>query len=207
MLQIEVIGKDSKPAGKMELPSDIFGVNDKQGLLHDIVRNHLANQRQGTAATKTKGLVSGGGKKPFKQKGTGRARSGSNRSPLWRGGGTVFGPVQRDYYYKVPKKAKWAALGAALSAKFSDGEIVVIDDLPVTGPKTKDLAHILRGLGLSNVLVILPEENKTIKLAARNIPNVDIAITGKLNVYEILTHNKLLITRKAIEQMNEVYLG
>ncbi len=207
MLQIDVINKDSQPVGKVELPADIFGVEVKKGLLHYIVRNYLANQRQGTAATKTKGLVSGGGKKPFKQKGTGRARAGSSRSPLWRSGGTIFGPVQRDYYYKVPKKAKWAALGAAFSAKFSDGEIVVIDDLAVTEPKTKALAHLLSGLGLGNVLVILPEDNKTIKLAARNIPKVDIAVAGQLNVYEILAHEKLLITRKAIEQMKEVYLG
>ncbi len=206
MLKVDILNKDSKPVGKVNLPSDIFGVEVKKGLLHEVVRNYLANQRQGTAVTKTRGVVSGGGRKPYKQKGTGRARAGSIRSPLWRGGGTVFGPLRRDYSYKLPKKVKWAALGAAFSAKLSDGEIVVVEDLPIVEPKTKDLVSLLRGLGLNNVLIILPEDNKAIKLAARNIPNVDITIVGRLNVYEILVHEKLLMTRETVERMKEVYL-
>jgi large subunit ribosomal protein L4 len=206
MLKVDILNKDSKPVGKVDLPSDIFGVEVKKGILHEVVRNYLANQRQGTAVTKTRGVVSGGGRKPYKQKGTGRARAGSIRSPLWKGGGTVFGPLRRDYSYKLPKKVRWAALGAAFSAKLSDGEIVVVEDLPIAEPKTKDLVSLLRGLELRNVLIILPEDNKVIKLAARNIPNVDIAIVGRLNVYEVLVHEKLLMTRETVERMKKVYL-
>jgi len=207
MLEAEVFNMENKPIGKIELPSDIFGTKVKKCVLHEVVRNYLANQRQGTASTKTKGLVRGGGRKPWKQKHTGRARAGSIRSPLWRGGGTVFGPMPRDYSYRLPKKVKWAALGAALSAKFADGEILVVDDLPVLKPKTKDLVFLLKRFGLKNVLIILPDDNKTIKLAARNIPNVDIAVAGKLNVYDILLHEKLLMTRDSVERIKEVYLG
>lgn len=208
MLQVDVINKDKKPVGRIDLPPDIFGAKAKKGLLHYVVRNYLANQRQGNAATKTKGLISGGGKKPFRQKGTGRARAGSNRSPLWRGGGTMFGPQPRDYSYRIPKKAKWAALGAALSAKLEDGEIVVLDDLTVERPKTRDLARILKDIGIDgSVLIVLPENNKTVELAGRNIPNVDVAVAGRLNVYEVLSHDKLLMTQKAVERMKEVYLG
>ncbi len=207
MLQADILNKDNKPVGKVDLPKDIFGVGVNKGLLHDVVRNYLANQRQGTAATKTRGLVSGGGKKPYKQKGTGRARAGSNRSPIWKGGGTTFGPEPRDYSYKLPRKVKWAALGMAISAKLSDGEIVIVEDLPVTEPKTKEMVTLLNGLGLNNVLIILAEYNKAIELAARNIPNVDIAVAGRLNVYEILAHEKLLMTQGAVERMKEVYLG
>ncbi|MEE8328662.1 MAG: 50S ribosomal protein L4 [Thermodesulfovibrionia bacterium] len=206
MAQLEILNKDNKPVGKVDLPSDIFGVEVKKWVLHEVVRNYLANQRQGNAVTKTRGLVSGGGRKPYKQKGTGRARAGSNRSPLWKGGGTVFGPLPRDYSYKLPKKVKWAALGAAFSAKFADGAIVVIENLLLSEPKTKDLVVLIKGLGLSNVLIILSEDNKTIRLSARNIPNVDVAIVGRLNVYEVLVHEKLLMTRGAVERMKEVYL-
>ncbi len=206
MAQLEILNKENKPVGKVDLPTDIFGVEVKKGVLHEVVRNYLANQRQGNAVTKTRGLVSGGGRKPYKQKGTGRARAGSNRSPLWKGGGTVFGPLPRDYSYKLPKKVKWAALGAAFSAKFADGAIVVVEDLPLSEPKTKDLAALLKGLGLSNVLIILSEDNKTIRLSASNIPNVDIAAVGRLNVYEVLVHEKLLMTQEAVERMKKVYL-
>jgi large subunit ribosomal protein L4 len=205
-LQVDIMDMQKRPVGKVDLPPEIFNAEVKKEVLHEVVRNYLANQRSGTAVTKTRGLVRGGGRKPYRQKGTGRARAGSIRSPLWRGGGTVFGPVQRDYSYKLPKKVKWAALGGALSAKFSDGEIVFIDDLTLESPKTKELASFLNNLGIKNVLIILPEDNRTIKLAARNIPGVDVAIAGKLNVYEILVHERLLITQKALEKMKEVYL-
>jgi large subunit ribosomal protein L4 len=207
MQQIDIVNKDLKPVGKMDLPSDIFGVEIRKGLLHEVVRNYLANQRQGNAVTKTRGLVRGGGRKPYKQKGTGRSRAGSIRSPIWKGGGTTFGPVKRDYSYKLPKKVKWAALGVALSAKLSDGEIMIVEDLPVTEPRTKDMASFLKGLGLSNVLIILHEDNKTVRLAARNIPNVGVSVAGRLNVYEVLAHEKLLMTQKSVERIKEVYLS
>ena len=208
MPQVEVIGKDSKSVGKADLPDSIFGVEVKRGLLHEVVRNHNANKRQGTACTKTKGLVRGGGRKPFKQKGTGRARQGSNRSPLLRGGGTVFGPQPRDYSYKLPKKVKWLALSSALTAKLIDGEVMVVDSLSVAEPKTKLVKGMLDGLGLTkNVLLIVPEKDAVLELAVRNIPKVHVARVGELNVASILKHEKLLIAKDAIKRMEEAYLG
>ena len=208
MAQIEIINNENKSVGKADLPDDIFGVDINKGLLHEVVRNHLANKRQGTASTKTKGLVRGGGRKPYKQKGTGRARAGSIRSPLWKGGGTVFGPRPRDYSYKLPKKVKWTALSSALSAKYADGEVIVIDDLTITEPRTKAVKGLLDSLGLKkNVLIIVPEKNVALELAARNIPAVNVARVNELNVYAILSHKKLLISRDAVERMKEAYLG
>lgn len=207
MSQVELINKENKSVGKVELPDDIFGVKVNKELLHEVVHNHLANKRQGNAATKTKGLVSGGGKKPYKQKGTGRARAGSNRSPLWRGGGTIFGPQPRDYSYRLPKKAKWLALSSALAAKFADNEVVIIDDLSLNEPKTKAVKSMLKGLGLDNVLIVVPEKNGNLELAARNIPRVNIARVSELNVYSILAHKKILILKDAVERLKEVYLG
>jgi large subunit ribosomal protein L4 len=208
MPQIDILNKENKPIGTADLPQEIFGAEVRKGLLHAVVRNHLANKRQGTSATKTRGLVSGGGKKPHKQKGSGRARAGSNRSPIWRGGGTVFGPQPRDYSYKLPKKVKWAAFNSALSSRFSDGAVIVIDDLSISEPKTKLLTELLKGFGLKeNVLIILPEKNRDVELAARNLPRVNIARVSELNVYTILAHEKLLIVKEAVGRMKEVYLG
>ena len=208
MAEINIINKENKSVGKTELPDDIFGVEVRKGLLHEVVLNHLANKRQGTAATKTRGMVSGGGKKPHKQKGTGRARAGSNRSPLWKGGGTVFGPQPRDYSYKLPKKVKWTALSSALSAKFNDGEVLIIDELSVKEAKTRAVKALLDSLGLkNNVLIIIPEKNEAIELASRNIPRVNVARVSELNVYSILSHEKLLISKAAIDKMKEAYSG
>ncbi|MBI4682310.1 MAG: 50S ribosomal protein L4 [Nitrospirae bacterium] len=208
MAEIEIINKDNKSVGKTDLPDGIFGIDVRKGLLHEVVHNHLANKRQGTAATKTRGMVSGGGKKPYKQKGTGRARAGSSRSPLWRGGGTVFGPHPRDYSYKLPKKVKWLALNSALSAKLGDGEITIIDDISIKEPKTKSVVGMLASLGLkNNVLIIVPEKNEALELASRNIPRVNVVRVSELNVFTILSHEKLLISKDAVEKMKEVYLG
>lgn len=208
MAEIEIIDQNNKSLGKTDLPDDIFAVDVKKGLLHEVVYNHLANKRQGTASTRTRGMVSGGGKKPYKQKGTGRARAGSNRSPLWKGGGTVFGPHPRDYSYKLPKKAKWSALSSALSAKHADGEVIIIDNISIAEPKTKVVKGLLDKLGLkNNVLIIVPEKNDALELASRNIPKVNVARVTELNVYSILSHEKLLISKDAIEKMKEAYSG
>jgi len=207
MSETELINKENKSVGKIELPDDIFGVKVNKELLYEAVHNHLANKRQGNAATKTKGLISGGGKKPYRQKGTGRARAGSNRSPLWRGGGTIFGPLPRDYSYKLPKKARWLALSTALAAKFKDNEVVIIDDFSVDEPKTKKVMSMLDGMGLKNVLIIVPEKNRNLELAARNIPGVNVSRVSELNVYSVLAHEKLLIVKDAIERLKEAYLG
>lgn len=205
MPEYEVKDKNNKPVGKINLSDEVFGVKAKDGVLHNAVVNFLANQRQGTHATKTKGLVSGGGKKPWKQKHTGRARSGSSRSPLWRGGGTVFGPQPRDYSYAIPKKARRLALKAALSGKLSDGEIIVVETLSIEKPRTKEMVSVLKGLELSgkSTLIVVPEHNETILLSARNIPGVTVTRVSDLNCYDVASHSRLLMTRQAAEKLSE----
>ena len=205
MPEVSVKDKDNKQVGKIDLPADVFGVKAKEGVIHGAVVNFLANQRQGTHATKTKGLVSGGGKKPWKQKHTGRARAGSNRSPLWRGGGTVFGPQPRDYSYELPKKARRLALKAALSEKLDAGEITVIEGFALEKPRTKDMVSILRNLELEgrSILVVVPEHDGAVLLSGRNIPGVTVRRASDLNSYEVMAHNRLLMTRKAAEILAE----
>jgi large subunit ribosomal protein L4 len=208
MAELNIISKENKSVGKVDLPDDIFGVDVNRGLLHEVVLNHLANKRQGCASTKTRGLVRGGGRKPYRQKGSGRARAGSNRSPLWKGGGTVFGPHPRDYSYKLPKKMKWAALSSALSVKLNDEEVVVVNEIALNGPKTKEVRGLLKGLNLEkDVLIIVPDRDEQLERAARNLPGVSVSRVSELNVYSVLAHEKLLITREAVEKMKAVYLG
>lgn len=205
MPEIDIKDKNNTSVGKIDVPENIFGVTAKQGVLHSAVVNFLANQRQGTAATKTKGLVSGGGKKPWKQKSTGRARSGSSRSPLWRGGGTVFGPQPRDYSYNLPRKAKKAALNAAISGKLADGEIVVIDGFGIEKPSTKDMVSLLKNLGLAgkSTLIVLSGKNEAAFLSARNIPGVKVTRVTDLNPYEVAVHGRILFDRQAVEMLTE----
>ena len=205
MPEFEIKDKNNKAVGKINLPDEVFGVKAKDGVLHSAVVNFLANQRQGTHATKTKGLVSGGGKKPWKQKHTGRARSGSSRSPLWRGGGTIFGPQPRDYSYAIPKKVKRLALKAALSGKFADGEVTVVEELSLSKPRTKDIIAVLKGLELQgkSTLIVVPENNETVVLSARNIPGVTVMRVTDLNPYDVAAHNRLLFTRRAVEMLAE----
>lgn len=205
MPEINIKDKNNTSVGKMDVPESIFGVTAKQGVLHNAVVNFLANQRQGTAATKTKGMVSGGGKKPWKQKSTGRARSGSSRSPLWRGGGTVFGPQPRDYSYSLPKKAKKAALNAAISGKMADGEIIVIDGFGLVKPSTKDMVSLLKNLGLTgkSTLIVVPEKNDAVFLSARNIPGVKVTRVTDLNPYEVAANSWILFDRQAVEMLTE----
>ena len=205
MADIDIKDKNNASVGKLTLPETVFSVSTKQGTVHDSIVNYLANQRQGTHATKTKGLVSGGGRKPYKQKGTGRARAGSSRSPLWKGGGTIFGPQPRDYSYSLPKKAKKAALYGVLSAKYTDGEITVIDGISFEKPRTKYMVALLKSLGLNGktTLIVLPEKNESIIFSARNIPGVTVRRVADLNTYEVAVHNRLLITKQAVEMLAE----
>jgi large subunit ribosomal protein L4 len=205
MPEIDIKNKNNTSVGKMEVPESVFGVTAKAGVLHSAVVNFLANQRQGTAATKTKGLVSGGGKKPWKQKSTGRARAGSSRSPLWRGGGTVFGPQPRDYSYSLPKKAKKAALNAAISGKLADGEIIVIDGFGLEKPCTKDMVYLLKNLGLAgkSTLIVVPGKNDAVLLSARNIPGVKVTRVTDLNPYEVAASSRILFDRQAVEMLTE----
>lgn len=205
MPEVDIKDKNNNAVGKINLSENVFGVSAKKGVIHNAVVNFLANQRQGTHATKTKGLVSGGGRKPWKQKSTGRARSGSSRSPLWRGGGIIFGPQPRDYSYSLPRKAKRLALKAALSGKLADGEIVVIEALGIEKPRTKDMISILNNLSLAgkSTLVVVPEYNEAVVLSARNIPGVTVKRASDLNSYDIASHGRLLMTRQAVELLAE----
>jgi large subunit ribosomal protein L4 len=205
MPELEIKDKSNKAVGKIALSDEVFGVAAKNGVVHNAVVNFLANQRQGTHASKTKGLVSGGGRKPWKQKHTGRARSGSSRSPLWRGGGIVFGPQPRDYSYSLPRKARRIALKAALSGKLADAEMTVIDSFAIDKPKTKTMTAILKGLELEgkSILIVVPEYDGAVFLSSRNIPNVTVRRVSDLNSYDVASHSRVLMTRGAAEMLSE----
>lgn len=206
MSGVEIRDTKNNIKGNVELPAQVFGLSARTDIMHASVVNFLANQRQGTHATKTKGLVSGGGRKPYKQKHTGRARAGSSRSPIWRGGGTIFGPQPRDYSYSLPKNVKKRALGEALSAKLQSGEVAFLEGIAISKPRTKDMVEVLKNLGLEGktVLIVLPEKDENVILSARNIPGVKIARARDINPYEVLKHERVLITKGAVTIMSEV---
>ncbi len=205
MPSLAMVDQKNKKVKDVELPA-LFSGEVRSHLVHAAVVNQLANRRAGTAATKNKALVSGGGKKPFKQKGTGRARAGSSRSPLWRHGGTVFGPMPRDYSYALPKKAKRAALIDALASKVAENRLILIDSLVLSEPKTKLVSALLETLGVQErAVVLLKEENKNLALAARNIPTVKVLRMENINVYDLLKYPYLITTQDAVDAMQEVY--
>jgi len=181
----------------------IFGARTRSHLLHQTVVMQLANRRAGSAATKTKGFVSGGGKKPWKQKGTGRARSGSIRSPIWVGGGTVFGPTPRDYSYRMPRSARREALLSALSAKNRDGKIIIVDKFELEVAKTKIMVQALTELKVSSALIVIPEADAKIERSARNLPKVKVLRVAGLNVYDLLRYDHLILTEGALKLMEE----
>ncbi len=205
MPSVVMVDQNNKKVKDVEL-SAFFSTEISSHVLHTAVVSQLANRRAGTASTKNKALVSGGGKKPFKQKGTGRARAGSNRSPLWRHGGTVFGPLPRDYSHSLPKKAKRAALVQALASKVADNKLILIDSLNVAEPKTKLVSTLLETLGVQeNALLLVKDENKNLTLAARNIPSVKVLRMQNINVYDLLKYPYLITTQDAMNAMQEVY--
>jgi large subunit ribosomal protein L4 len=206
MPEVDVINTDNKKVGKITLNPEIFGAPVKGHLIHEVLVNQMANKRQGTAATKSKGMVRGGGAKPWKQKGTGRARAGSNRSPLWKGGGITFGPHPRDYSYKVPKQVRWEAMNSAFSAKVASQDLVVVDKIDLPEPKTKIMVSMLKKLGLEGSLLILTMKNeRLIGRAARNIPWVTVKNIESLNLYDIVRHRKLLVTSDIVKKIEEVF--
>ena len=195
----------NKKVGDLELNESIFGVEINEALLHQAVVMQLASQRLGTHATKTRGLVRGGGRKPWKQKGTGRARSGSTRSPIWVGGGTVFGPAPRSYAFRMPRKQRRLAIMCALSDKVQSGDFVVLDSIDFAAPKTKEMVKMLNDFSVdSKALIITAGEAENVEKSSRNIPGVKAINTNGLNVYDILNHNKLFITKEAITRIEEV---
>ena len=196
----------NKKVGDLELNESIFGVEVNEALLHQAVVMQLASQRLGTHATKTRGMVRGGGRKPWKQKGTGRARSGSTRSPIWVGGGTVFGPAPRSYAFRMPRKQRRLAIMCALSDKVQSGDFVVLDSIDFAAPKTREMVKMLNDFSVdSKALIITAGEAENVEKSSRNIPGVKAINTNGLNVYDILNHNKLFITKDAITRIEEVF--
>ncbi|MBI5446765.1 MAG: 50S ribosomal protein L4 [Deltaproteobacteria bacterium] len=200
-MKAPVLNTAKEEVGTIDLSDPVFGGEVNEGLLWEVVRMQLANRRQGTHDVKGRSEVRGGGKKPWRQKGTGRARSGSSRSPVWRGGGTAFGPTPRSYAYSMPKKKRRAALCSALAAKARDGELVVLDSLELPGIKTKALASALKSLGVESALVVIPAKDEVMEKSARNIPWVKVLRVEGLNVYDILRHEKLVFLRSAAEKL------
>ena len=205
MPKIALYNINGDNVGEIDLNDSVFGVSVHKSVMHDAVVAYLAGQRRGTHDTKTRAEVSGGGKKPWRQKGTGRARHGSARSPIWRGGGVVFGPPPRDYSIRLPKKMRRLALRSALSSKVEEGSIVVLDELKMDYPKTKEMARILNNLKINNkALVVIDSTDENVVKSARNIPGIKPVAASWLNVYDILAHNTLLITREAVNRVEEV---
>ncbi len=203
MSEITIMDKNNKAVKTIQVSDDILAVKAKDGVIHEAIRNYRANQRQGTHSTKTKGRVRGGGRKPWRQKHTGRSRAGSNRSPLWTGGGTVFGPQPRDYSYAIPKKARRHALRSVLSEKYAHGELIVIDSFQMEKPKTKDMITVLKNHDCEgkSTLIVLSEKDDNVILSSRNIPRVTIRRIADLNPYEAAVHSRLLMTADALNMI------
>jgi large subunit ribosomal protein L4 len=205
MAESTVYNQESKEAGKISLKDSVFGAPVQMSLLHDSVRNFLANRRRGTASTKTRGEVSGGGKKPWKQKGTGRARQGSTRAPQWYHGGITFGPKPRDYSYSLPAKVRHASLRSALSAKNAEGGLVVIEKFELAQPKTRQVAAFLKQFkaGEDNALLVLDKMNEAVKKSCRNVEKLALAQADSMHPYQILWAKKVFVTRAAVAKIEE----
>lgn len=198
-----VVSLANQVVGECSLPDLVFGGPVRRHLLYEVVRMQMANRRAGTHATKTRGSVSGGGKKPWRQKGTGRARAGSIRSPLWPGGATVFGPQPRDYSYRMPRTARIVALRSAMAAKARNDDVIIVDRLELDAPKTKVLARVLSELGASDALVIIPERDDGLERASRNLPTVKVLRVEGVNVYDVLRYRRLVLTRDAMHLLEK----
>ena len=205
MASVAVYNMEGKEVGTIELNDAVFGVKVNEHLVHMAVVQHLANKRQGTQKAKTRGEVSGGGRKPWKQKGTGHARQGSTRSPQWTGGGMVFAPVPRDYTFKINKKEKRAALKSALTSKVQDSRLVVVDELKFDQIKTKDFVAVMNNLKVEKGLVVIAGNDANVVLSARNIPTVDTVQADMINVYDIMKAKTVVLTKDAVAKIEEVY--
>ena len=205
MANVSVYNIDGKEVGSIELNDAVFGVEVNEHLVHLAVVSQLANKRQGTQSAKTRSEVSGGGRKPWRQKGTGHARQGFTRAPQWTGGGMVFAPKPRDYSFKMNKKEKRIALLSALSSKVSENKIVVLDSFNLDEVKTKKFAEVMNNIKVSNALFVIEGENKNVVLSGRNIPTVKVSATNEINTYDVLKYNTLVVTKAAVEKLEEVY--
>ena len=201
-----LLNMEGKEVGKLALNDAVFGIEPSKSAMHTVVVSYLGNQRQGTQSALTRAEVRGGGIKPWRQKGTGRARQGSTRSPQWTGGGVVFAPKPRSYRTSVNKKIKQLAMRSALSAKFADNEMIFLDSLTVEAVKTKTIAEMLKNLNVTEkALIVLSEKNENVYLSARNIPGVAVSYVGMVNVYELLKYKKIIMVKDAAEKLGEVY--
>ena len=205
MANVAVYNIEGKEVGTIDLNDAVFGVEVNEHLVHMAVVQQLANKRQGTQKAKTRSEVSGGGRKPWRQKGTGHARQGSTRDPQWTGGGVVFAPTPRDYSFKLNKKEKRAALKSALTSRVEEKKFIVVDEMKFDEIKTKNFQNALNNLNVSKALVVLEEGNTNAELSARNIPDVKTARTNTINVYDILKYNTVVATKAAVEAIEEVY--
>ncbi len=205
MANVSVYNMEGKEVGKMDLNDAVFGVEVNEHLVHMAVVQQLANNRQGTQKAKTRGEVSGGGRKPWRQKGTGHARQGSTRSPQWTGGGVVFAPVPRDYSFKLNKKEKRAALKSALTSRVLEDKFLVLDELKLDDVKTKKFAEVLANLKVSKAVVVLADNDQNVVLSARNIPDVITASINTINTYDIMKYSTVITTKDAVAKIEEVY--
>jgi large subunit ribosomal protein L4 len=207
MAVTEVYNTDNKKVGEVELHDDLFGLKVEKHILHDVVKMQLANRRAGTASTKTRTEVRGGGAKPYRQKGTGRARAGTNRSPLWRGGGVIFGPKPRDYSYKLPKKVRKLGVRMALSTRFSEKNMLVLDGFDLADIKTKQFVDVMKKLNIENGLIVIPEKNKNLEKSSRNVHGYKVIQADGLNVYDILLHRRLVLLQPCLGQLEKRLLS
>ena len=205
MANVAVYNMEGNEVGTMELSDAVFGVEVKENLVHQAVVLQLANRRQGTQKAKTRSEVSGGGRKPWRQKGTGHARQGSIRAPQWTGGGVVFAPVPRDYSFKMNKKEKRMALKSALTSKVQENKFLVLDELKLAAVKTKDMKKVLDNLKVEKALVVIGNDSENVALSARNIPGVQTASVNTINVYDILKYNTVIATKSSVASIEEVY--
>ena len=206
MPKAPLYNREGDKIGETDLNESVFGAEVREALLHQVVVMQLANQRRGTASTKTISEISGGGRKPWRQKGTGRARQGSTRSPLWPGGGITFGPKPRDYSFRIPRSARPVAMRSALSAKAGDDEIAVVEELRVEEPKTKAMFSVLDKItGGSKVLLVVKDADENVKKSVRNIPWVQLIESKRLNVYDVLNNERVLFTKDALQTVEEVW--
>ncbi len=205
MANVSVYNMEGKEVGKMDLNDAVFGVEINEHLVHMAVVQNLANKRQGTQKAKTRSEVSGGGRKPWRQKGTGHARQGSTRAPQWKGGGVVFAPTPRDYSFKLNKKEKRAALKSVLTSRVQDNKLIVLDELKFDAIKTKDFKKVMDNLKVEKAMVVIDGQDETVILSARNLPTVNTAVAENINVYDILKGDTLVLTKDAVAKIEEVF--
>ena len=206
MSVINIVDQGNNVVGELTLPEQVFEEKVRSEILNQVVKAHLAAKRVGTKSVKTRSTIRGGGSKPWRQKGTGRARAGTNRSPLWAGGSVIHGPHPRDYTKKVNKKVNRLALRMALSSKLSEGELMIVDKFELTQPKTREFTKIQNELNLKNPLIVVPKKDRNLDLASRNVPKVDVISEEELHVYEILNHRELILTPEVVSNLHEKLL-